>query len=99
MLVFLVDIFAIPCNSTQFKVNLAYEIAVFLCRYFFAARLHIDQSPDQTRFCIRYLYRLVCTEKHEALELACVGTAELLVHHHGLVGNQRVQSGIVLDPR
>ena len=90
MLVFLVDVFAIPCNSTQFKVNLAYEVAVFLCRYFFAARLHIDQSPNQTRFCIRDLYGLVCTEKHEALELACVGTSELLVHHHGLVGNQRV---------
>ena len=95
--VLLVHFLAVASDPAKLKVHLAHQVEVFLCRYLFPARIHVNEPSDQARFRIGDFDRLVGAEKQEALKLVCISAPEFLIHHHRLVGNERVQPGIVLD--
>ena len=99
MLVFLVDLLAVPGDPTKLEVNFTNKVPILFGRNLFAARLDIDKSSDQARLGICDPDRLVRAKEHKALELTRILAPELLVHQHRLVRDQRVQSCVVFDPR
>ena len=88
MFVILVDITAVPCNSTKLKVDLRNQLLVLLSWHLVAGGLHIDQTPNDTRLRVGDAYRVVGTEDEEALEAVLIGRLELLVDRHALVRHQ-----------
>lgn len=69
MFVFFVNLLAMPRDPAKFEIDLGNKFVVFLCGDFFAARLNVDKSPDQARFCIRDADCLVRAKEYKAFEL------------------------------
>ena len=93
----LIDLLAVPCDAAKFKVHLVHKVKILLSRQLVTGWRHVDESSDKARFCIGYLDCLVGTKEKEAVEPRGILTFELLIDQHRLVGDQRVQPGVVLD--
>ena len=86
-------------DAAKFKRDLLDDGLVLLLRKCVPGRSYVDQSPNQTRLCVRNLHRLVGAHEEKAFEPVGICGFELLIHGHQLVRYKTVQPGIVFDPR
>ena len=97
--VFLVDLLTVVGNRAELEVDLLHDCPVFRSWQFVSRWGDVDEPSDQARFGVRNLDGLICADEQKALEAVGVDRLELLIHRHLLVGNQTVQTGIVLNAR